>query len=96
MLFVDKSGEGVRVEPDLPLLANLSPATIERARDVWMLALSDGGLDTRTIGRIFNVSGSTVSRRLRAIPPRAVAYFRRNRRAVGLPDFSKDGDSAGA
>lgn len=90
MLFVDKTGAGVVVEPDLPPLADLPADVITRARDVWMLALSDGGMDCRTIGRIFNVSHSTVSRRLNAIPPQAVAYFRRKRGAVSLPTFSED------
>jgi len=90
MLFVDKAGEAVVVEADVPPLANLSGAAIERARDVWMLALSDGGMDYRTIGRVFNVSHGTVARRIKRIPPQAVAYYRRKRGAVSLPTFDVD------
>jgi len=90
MLFADVAGGAISVEADVAPLAGLSDDAIDRARDVWMLALSDGGMDHRTIGRIFGMSQSTVSRRLKAIPPQAVAYFRRNRRAVGLPGFGDD------
>lgn len=62
---VDESGAAV-----MPIGAmDESPETIYRSRDLAIVKLDARGMSQAGIARFFNIDQSTVSRRLRKVPP---------------------------
>lgn len=57
--------------------AKLDDDGLRRLRDLMMLAYAAEGLSLRALGKLFNTSKPTVSRRLRAIPPGVREHYLR-------------------
>lgn len=62
----DYRGEGVGVEGAL----DLTPQSLERARDALMVRLQKRGVPARAIARLVGLHHSNVVRRLNSIPPK--------------------------
>jgi IS30 family transposase len=75
--------DGTRAEPVAPLVVDVDIA--RRYQDAQMARLASRGLSTREIGLLTHFHQSTVSRRLRSMPPEARRHYERaGASALGL------------
>lgn len=73
-MFIDKHRQGV--EAVRPM--GVTETDVERAKDLHILAMARRKVPYRLIGRYFNISISTVHKRLKAIPSEARAHYGEN------------------